>query len=261
MTGRRLALAVVAALALTAPAAAGETCDPLAIELSTTPQRTPNYPNLIETVDLMATPVDRADAVLLGDSLFAGWHTDLARAFPATAVYDFAIGGDRVPYVLWRIDHGNLAALRPRLAALLIGTNDLASGTPPCGVVAGIEAIVGRLGTIWPKTPVLVLTVPPRGRDFRDIDDRRKALNAAIAGLPARHPDVHVVPIDDEAFTCGLYGKAAEALPPAARTADGRLICANYADDNLHFSTEGYVALGRIVSEASRAVLGADGLR
>lgn len=231
-----------------APAVADEVCDPLAIELVSTPQRTPNYVNLRETVKLQASQPEAADAILLGDSLFAGWRTDLPVTFPATRVYDFAVGGDRVPNVLWRMENTDIARLKPSVLALLIGTNDLAAGTPPCAVAKGIGLIVSRLRAAWPDAPVFVLTIPPRGPDFREIDDRRLEVNRAIIDLGKSDPAVHPVVIDDVTFTCGQYA--------APKLASGRLACANYVDDNLHFSTEGYVELGRILKEASVAAVG-----
>lgn len=232
-------------------------CDPLAIDLTLTPQRTPNYPNLKETLRVQAARPERADVVLLGDSLFAGWGTDLPSAFPATDIYDFAVGGDRVPNVLWRLEKTDLSNLRPSAAVLLIGTNDLAAGTPACAVAIGIETIVERLRALWPETNVLVLTIPPRGADFHTLDDRRLEVNQAIAMLAGRVDRLHAVMIDDDAFTCGQYGK-----PPLAEGPETtRRSCDNYVDDNLHFSTQGYVALGHILKSAAIQSLGGDVFR
>ncbi|WP_370674547.1 GDSL-type esterase/lipase family protein [Pleomorphomonas sp. PLEO] len=222
-------------------------CDPIAIDLTQTPQRTPNYPNLKETLQVQAARPERADVVLLGDSLFAGWRTDLPSAFPSTVIYDFAVGGDRTPNLLWRLEKTDLSHLRPSAAVLLIGTNDLAAGTPACAVAAGIETIVEKLRALWPQTAVLVLTIPPRGADFHALDDRRLEVNRAIAKLADRVDKVHAVTIDDDTFTCGQHGK-----PQLAEVSETtRLSCDNYADDNLHFSTEGYVVLGRILKSAA----------
>ena len=253
-----LCLPVVLCLLACPEARADEAiCDPLAIDLTVTPQRTLIYASLKETLRVQAARPERADVVLIGDSLFAGWRTDLPATFPSTSIYDFAVGGDRVPNVLWRLGSADLSSLHPSAVALLIGTNDLAAGTPACAVTTGIETIVGRLQTLWPKTPVLVLTIPPRGADFHALDDRRLEVNAAIATLGGRLPNVYAVTIDDDAFTCGQYRK------PRATDGDAstRLSCANYADDNLHFSTAGYVVLGHALQAAAKAALGKDVFR
>lgn len=243
---------VLCLLALTGARAAEPACDPLAVDLTLTPQRTLLYASLKETLKVQAARPERADVVLLGDSLFAGWRTDLPVAFPSTAIYDFAVGGDRVPNVLWRLENTDLSHLRPLAAVLLIGTNDLAAGTPACAVATGIETIVERLRLLWPETPVLVLTIPPRGTDFHSLDDRRLEVNQAVAALGRRFDRVHAVAIDDDAFTCGQYRKPLSA----AGTAATRALCGNYADDNLHFSTAGYAGLGRILQGAAAGALG-----
>jgi len=233
------------------------TCDPIAIDLTLTPQRTLIYASLKETLTVQAARPERTDVVLLGDSLLAGWRTDLPAAFPSTAIYDFAVGGDRVPNVLWRLEKTDLTNLRPSAAVLLIGTNDLAAGTPACAVAIGIETIVERLRRLWPETPVLVLTIPPRGAGFHDLDDRRLEVNGAIAMLGKRFDKVHPVVIDDDAFTCGRYRRSQPAEGAGAEV----LSCGNYAEDNLHFSTEGYVALGRMLQGAAASALGEDVFR
>jgi lysophospholipase L1-like esterase len=239
-------------LALPEARAEGPVCDPLAIDLTLTPQRTLIYPSLKETLRVQAARPERADVVLIGDSLFAGWRTDLPTTFPSTAIYDFAVGGDRVPNVLWRLENTDLSPLRPAAITLLIGTNDLAAGTPACAVAVGIETIVERLRALWPETPVLVLTIPPRGADFHALDDQRLEVNRAILSLGGRFEKVDPVTINDGAFTCGGYGKP----PLTGGVATKRYFCDNYADDNLHFSTRGYVELGRLLTGATAAALG-----
>lgn len=227
--------------------AAEPTCDPLAIDLALTPQRTPNYPSLKETLILQAARPERADVVLIGDSLFAGWRTDLPTTFPTTAIYDFAVGGDRVPNVLWRLENTDLSPLRPTAIGLLIGTNDLAAGTPACAVAIGIETIVAKLRVLWPEASVLVMTIPPRGDDFHALDDQRLEVNRTILSLGRRFDKVYPATIDDETFTCGEHGK-----PPLAEgAATKRHFCDNYADDNLHFSTKGYAELGRVLAHTA----------
>jgi len=252
----RLAILLLGMFGGALPSAAAEVCDPMAVDLVTTPARTPNFPNVRETLNLQASLPEKTDAILFGDSLFAGWRTDLPKAFPATSVYDFAVGGDRVPNVLWRITNTDIGRLKPKVLALLIGTNDLAAGTPPCAVAVGIEIIVERLRAIWSDTPIFVLTIPPRGRDFREIDDQRLEVNRAIASLGAGHKNVHPVVIDDVAFTCGLYGKSLPTDTANVCLADLRLECPNYVDDHVHFTVQGYTELARILRSASQSTLG-----
>ncbi|WP_237154963.1 GDSL-type esterase/lipase family protein [Oryzibacter oryziterrae] len=233
-------------------AAEPNACDPLALDLTLTSARTPLYASLRETVKVQAAVPSDADVVFVGDSLLAGWRTDLPSAFPNTRSYDFAVGGDRVPNVLWRLENTDLTHLSPASAVLLIGTNDLAAGTPACAVARGIEQLVQRLQDLWPRTRVFVLTIPPRGPDFRDLDVVRHEVNTAIGALPQGHPNVFPVVIDDTAFTCGAYAKP--PLDAGQRSTPYR--CDLYTDDNLHFTPKGYLELGAILQRASQSATG-----
>jgi beta-glucosidase len=65
---------------------------------------------------------------------------------------------------LWRLDHGNIDGISPKLAVLMIGTNN-SNGADNTGeeIGAGIEAIVKKLRQKLPQTKVLVLAIFPRG--------------------------------------------------------------------------------------------------
>ena len=44
---------------------------------------------------------------------------------------NLGIGGDRTQHVLWRLDNGNIDGIKPKLAVLMIGTNNSAARTRP----------------------------------------------------------------------------------------------------------------------------------
>ena len=90
--------------------------------------------------------------------------------------------GDRTQHVLWRLRNGNLDGISPRLAVVMIGTNNSAAGDKPEDTAAGVKAIVSELRTRLPKTKVLLLAIFPRG----DNDTTGKAnteVNALLAKL------------------------------------------------------------------------------
>jgi beta-glucosidase len=75
---------------------------------------------------------------------------------------NLAISGDRTEHVLWRLENGNIDGISPKLAVLMIGTNNHMS-SPPEVTARDIRLIVKQLRTKLPQTKVLVLAIFPRG--------------------------------------------------------------------------------------------------
>ena len=138
---------------------------------------------------LVAARPARVDLLFVGDSITEGWLTDgraaWDRAFAPLYPYNLGIGGDETAHVLWRLDHGAVDGLAPKLVVLLIGTNNLGNvGHTPQQTAAGVAAVVAKLRAKLPASPVLLLAVFPRDREAGDpyrlaVDD----LNALIAPL------------------------------------------------------------------------------
>jgi lysophospholipase L1-like esterase len=74
---------------------------------------------------------------------------------------DFAIAGDQVQHVLWRLQHGELEGQNPKLIMLMVGTNNL--GEDPKEVADGIKLLLNEYETRCPSTHILLLGVFPRG--------------------------------------------------------------------------------------------------
>jgi lysophospholipase L1-like esterase len=119
-------------------------------------------------IDLATVQAGQAsNVVFLGDSITqflqqgAGasvWSSQIA---PLGAA-DLGVGGDTTNNLLWRIENGELAG-QPKVAVLLIGTNNLGFGESAAQTVAGIEADIAAIHTISPRTEVLLNGIFPRG--------------------------------------------------------------------------------------------------
>jgi beta-glucosidase len=111
------------------------------------------------------------DLLMIGDSITQGWENAgkevWKKHYDKRNAVNLGIGGDRTQHVLWRLDHGNVDGIRPKLAVLMIGTNNSGSNTPE-EIADGIKAIVERLRRKLPETKVLVLGIFPRGADPSD---------------------------------------------------------------------------------------------
>lgn len=122
--------------------------------------------------------------LFLGDSITAGWFWDhnkevWDRAFGAYNPANFGVGADRTEHVLWRIDHGELDHVDPRVVVLLIGTNNI--GDAAADITAGVTAVASRIHARLPHARLLLLGIFPRGTDVMRAKIRK--VNASLAKL------------------------------------------------------------------------------
>jgi beta-glucosidase len=132
-------------------------------------------------VEIQKNPVD---LVFIGDSITHGfenpksgntvWERDFAKWNPV----NMGFGGDKTEHVLWRIDHGALDGISPRVAVVMIGTNNW-SVNKPAEIAEGVVAVCDAIHNKLPKTEVLLLAVFPRnnpGEEKRAIVDNTNAI-------------------------------------------------------------------------------------
>ncbi|MAR12423.1 MAG: acetylglucosamine-6-sulfatase [Blastopirellula sp.] len=131
----------------------------------------------------------RVDLLMIGDSITHGWEGAgkpvWEKYYAKRHAFNIGFSGDRTEQVLWRIDHGEVDDITPRLAVIMIGTNNTGHRQDaPEHTAAGIQAIVDRLHKKLPKTKVLLLGIFPRGATpsdkLRKIND---AINQRISKL------------------------------------------------------------------------------
>lgn len=105
------------------------------------------------------------DLLFIGDSITAGWAWSgksvwQERYVPLNAA-NFGIGGDRTQHVLWRIAHGELDGISPKVVVLLIGVNN--GGNP--AVARGVIKVVNEIHARLPGSKILLLGIFPHGND------------------------------------------------------------------------------------------------
>ncbi len=74
---------------------------------------------------------------------------------------NLGFSGDTTANVLWRLDHGEVAGLHPKLAVVLIGTNNTATGQTAEDTEVGIDAVVKDIEHRLPETKILLLGILP----------------------------------------------------------------------------------------------------
>ena len=133
------------------------------------------------------------DLIFIGDSITQGWEgagkEAWADAYGKRNAVNLGIGGDRTQHVLWRLDNGNIDGIKPKLAVIMIGTNNSGSNTSE-QIADGITAIVKKLRDKLPETKILILGIFPRGAD--DENAQRK-VNAAANAIVAKLADGKMV--------------------------------------------------------------------
>jgi beta-glucosidase len=129
----------------------------------------------------------KAEVLFIGDSITQAWEG------PGKAVWDrfygprkgFNIGfsGDRTQHVLWRLDNSEAEGIQPKVAVMMIGTNNMGGNTPEA-IADGVKAIVAKLDTKLPNTKVLLLGIFPRSEKPSDaIREKVAATNDLIKPL------------------------------------------------------------------------------
>ncbi len=114
--------------------------------------------------------------IFLGDSITQNWEKhgppawkDFApvwqRFYGDRNAVNLGFIGDTTASLLWRIDHGEVSGIDPKLAVVLIGANNLGHlHWSADDTLQGIETILQELHRRLPKTKVLLLGILPSER-------------------------------------------------------------------------------------------------
>jgi lysophospholipase L1-like esterase len=120
-----------------------------------------------------------------GDSITDHWQTVGKAQWDAhfAEAFDFGIGGDRTEHLLWRLAHGQVDKLNPRLIVLMIGTNNLYRDTD-AQIAEGVETIVREYQRRCPTAAILLQGILPRGEKPSDpFRARIQHINTLLARL------------------------------------------------------------------------------
>ena len=206
----------------------------------------PQFPTAwqnMHTNNLARTKQGNVNVAFIGDSITQGW-TDGGKSvwdkrYAPLGAVNYGIGGDSTRQVLWRIGHGELDGLSPKLIVLKIGTNnlygDFNSGSDE-EIADGITTIVTTLRKKLPDTKILLLGLLPRQNEY--FSNRVVHINSLIGKL------------DD--------GKTVRFLDMGPKFADavGKVKANLYNQDQLHLVAEGYQVWADAMQPLFAALLG-----
>jgi lysophospholipase L1-like esterase len=180
------------------------------------------------------------DVLFLGDSITDGWRGKKKiwdKAFGELKPANFGIGGDRTQHVLWRIQNGELDGIKPKVAVLMIGTNNAGNDSAE-QIADGVTAIVKHIQHKSPHTKVLLLAVFPRGKMIPNGGNTKIIeINKIIAKL------------DDG-------GKSVKHLDIGQKFMKDGQIPADIMPDYLHLSEAGYQIWADAITPTLKDMLG-----
>jgi lysophospholipase L1-like esterase len=180
----------------------------------------------------------RIDIYFLGDSITRRWGTsdekykqflaNWRENFFGWNAANFGWGGDTTQNILWRLNHGELDSVNPKIIVLLAGTNNVGNKSPQgdeatrAGEIAhGIKAILDLCQKKAPKATIVLMGVFPRN-DNMAVMPIIDEINAQIAKF-ADDKRIRFLNINDK-----LADK------------DGKLYEGVQNGDGLHLDLKGY---------------------
>ncbi len=136
--------------------------------------------------DVVVAQYEEVDLLFIGDSITAGWDWQIwDKHFKPLKAANFGIGGDHTANVLWRLQHGAIGNMQPKLIVLMIGVNNFGHlHETPEQVAQGVAKVVAQLQLAWPHSKILLNGVFPFDQ-LASSDNRKhvKKLNHLIAQL------------------------------------------------------------------------------
>ncbi len=139
--------------------------------------------------------------VLIGDSITHSWdgkdRAELRQQYlDRYNTINLGISGDRTENVIWRLQNGEFDGIHPKVATLLIGTNNTDGNhylqiSTPAELAAGIGKICSIVRKKSPDTEIILLGILPYGYKPNHRDEINKATNRIISRFPEKDPKIH----------------------------------------------------------------------
>jgi lysophospholipase L1-like esterase len=128
------------------------------------------------------------DLYFVGDSITRRWGTSDAAYAPMLANWNanffgwnagnFGWGADRIENILWRLEHGELDGVNPKVIVLLAGTNNV--GTEPADdarvadITASMKALIAFCRAKAPAATIVLTAIFPRNDNLAVIPTIRR---------------------------------------------------------------------------------------
>jgi beta-glucosidase len=129
------------------------------------------------------------DLLLIGDSITHGFEgagkAMWEKYYAPRKALNLGYSGDKTEEVLWRLDNGEIDGISPKLAIMMIGTNNTGHRKErPEMIKEGVKAICDKLRAKLPNTKILILAIFPRSEKPTDAARvNNDEANKLISGL------------------------------------------------------------------------------
>ena len=156
------------------------------------------------------------DLLFIGNSIVHGWENEgkeyWDRFYEPRNAVNMGFGGDKTQHVLWRITHSSFDSISPKLAIILIGTNNSGGEDNTAEEIAdGIIKICKTLRNKLPETKILLLAIFPRD----SVPTAQRQKNETASKLASRIADsrtIYYLDIND-AFLASDGSLSADIMP------------------------------------------------
>jgi len=122
-----------------------------------------------------------ADLIFIGDSITEGWRWGVGNAvwkkYFENRALDFGLGSDKTQHVLWRLQNIDLKEWSPKVAIIMIGTNN--NTDTPEDIAAGVKAVIVATQAKFSGIRVVLVSILPNARG----QEKMAAANTFIAPL------------------------------------------------------------------------------
>jgi lysophospholipase L1-like esterase len=145
---------------------------------------------------------DNPQIIFIGDSITHGWEDQGKKVwqkyYAGRNAVNMGFGGDRTQNVLWRLENGEIEGISPKLAIVMIGTNNSNGNDNTAKEISeGIIAICRQLRHKLPHTKILILAIFPRGE--KPSAQREKNAEASkLASTIADNKWIYYLDINDK---------------------------------------------------------------
>jgi lysophospholipase L1-like esterase len=120
----------------------------------------------------------QCNVIFLGDSITEGWlHAGKElweQNYVPLHALNFGVTGDKTQQLLWRMENLGIANLKPKVAVIMIGTNN--TDSTPEQIAEGIHAVIAKTRNMYPGIKMILMSLTPNLR----ANEKMMAVDAII---------------------------------------------------------------------------------